>query len=82
MIELDGELADLKRAVAHMDLGIKAVRVEIREGTDYKRLLSIMKDQVRRIKDIAERAEAKIDAETQKPLPSETGEATSGRIPT
>ena len=60
MVDLDDELMEMKRAVAHMDLGLKAYRAATRDQIDASRLLISVGDEVGRLIDVAEKAREKI----------------------
>jgi hypothetical protein len=60
LVKLDGELAELKRALAHLDLGLKAYKTAALAQTDADRLLSSCRDEVVRIAAAAGEAEKKI----------------------
>ena len=60
MIKLDGDLAALKRAVAHLELGLKAYKTAVLSQTDADRLLAACRDQLTQISSVADAAIAKI----------------------
>jgi hypothetical protein len=72
LVELDRNLFELKRAVAHLDLGLKAYRAAAMDEIDASRLLEPMRDQVARLIDTADEMRATIDAALAAPLSAET----------
>jgi len=67
LVDLDGELSEMKRAVAHLDLGLKAYRAAVRDEIDATRLLESINDEVAKLAATAERARRKIAEALREP---------------
>jgi len=63
LVNLDPELLELKRAIAHLDLGIKAYKTAVTAETDAERLLASCGEQISHIAAAAEEALRKIREE-------------------
>ena len=59
MPDMDDELIEIKRAVAHIDIGLKAYRAAIRDEIDAGRLLEPINDELSRLINAAEQMKKK-----------------------
>lgn len=60
LIDLDDELFEIKRAVAHLDLGLKAYRAAARDEIDASRLLESINEEFGKLISRSEEAQEKI----------------------
>jgi len=63
LVRLDPELAELKRAVVHLEMGVKAYKTATLAQTDADRLLAACGDELARIASVAQEAVNKIKQE-------------------
>lgn len=71
MVDLDNDLYEMKRAVAHLDLGLKAYRAATRDEIDASRLLESIHDEINRLIERAEQARNKVSAGLRAPTTAE-----------
>jgi hypothetical protein len=71
LIEIDNDLYEMKRAVAHLDLGLKAYRAAARDQIDASRLLEPIADELTRLIEAAERARGQVRGGLKEPVKAE-----------
>lgn len=67
MTDLDTELFELKRAISHIDLGLKAYRAALRDEIDASRLLEPISAELGRIVSTANQMSKKINTGLAEP---------------
>jgi len=71
LIDLTQEFYDIKRAVAHLELGLKAYRAAVRDEIDASRLLDSIDQEVAKLISSAEAARGKIRQGLGEPVTAE-----------
>ncbi len=71
MVDADNELYEMKRAVAHLELGLKAYRAAARDQIDASRLLESIDDELSRLIESAEAAREKVRSGLRAPASAE-----------
>jgi hypothetical protein len=71
VLDVDDELYEMKRAVAHLELALKAYHAAYRDQIDASRLLEPIDAELGRLAESVERARAKIQSVTAIPAPAQ-----------
>lgn len=71
MVDIDSEFYELKSAVAHLDLGLKAYRAAVRDQIDASRLLESIDSEMARLIDSAQAAREKVQSGLKTPVGAE-----------
>lgn len=71
LIDLTREFYDIKRAVAHLEIGLKAYRAATRDEIDATRLLDSIDQEVAKLVSSAEEAREKIRLGLAEPVTAE-----------
>ncbi len=71
MVDIDNEFFEIKRAVAHLELGLKAYWAATRDEIDASRLLEPIADELTRVIETAEGAREKVRNALKTPVKAE-----------
>jgi len=71
LIDLDQEFFEIQRAVAHLDLGLKAYRAATQDQIDASRLLESIKTELDKLVESAQAARDKVHSSLSEPIKAE-----------